>query len=63
MTRYNVTTYDADLRDYTPQEGVNCTNLDIFGLKRCLRELKDLGYSCDYSKEGGGDPSVIVERI
>lgn len=56
-TRYYVTTWDAELQQFTPQAGVRSGPYTLFGLRRAIRKLQSLGYSCDRQ-----DPSVLVER-
>jgi hypothetical protein len=66
MTRYNVKTYDWEIGEFTPQEGLRnpSFNLDIYGLRRCLRELRDeCGYPCNRVRDGDSDPSVLVESF
>ena len=66
---YNVRTWDAELGEYTPQEGMRnpCLGVDILGLRRALRELRaECGYTCNRVRLPGGDydsdPAVLVER-
>lgn len=56
-TKYRVLTYDINLGDYTQQRGVRCGPYTLFGLRRALRALRDMGYEC-----GRQDPAVYVER-
>jgi len=53
--RYYVETYDYGLGRFTPQKGVRKGPYTLWGLKRALRKLQDLGYMCCK-----GDPSVSV---
>lgn len=55
--RYYVTTWDPILEKFTPQQGVRTGPYTLFGLRRALRKLKNLGYECHRD-----DPSVLVER-
>jgi hypothetical protein len=55
--RYYVRTWDAELQEFTPQEGVSEGPHTLWGLKHALRELRELGYECR-----GGDPNVFVFR-
>lgn len=55
--RYYVTTWDMDSQVFTPQVGVRTGPYSLWGLKRALRKLQAMGYSCDR-----GDNSVLVER-
>jgi hypothetical protein len=61
--KYYVYTYDADKEDYTPQAGVRCGPYSLFGLRRAIRKLRDAGYPCNYTRFGGGDPSVYITRV
>jgi hypothetical protein len=64
--QYYVTTWDPELEQYTPQKGVRTGPYTLFGLRRALRELHELGYeACRGGRPGSdgcGDPSVLVER-
>jgi hypothetical protein len=55
--RYYVTTWDTDKQDYTPQIGCRTGPYSIFGLRKALRRLRDLGYSADRD-----DPAIFVYR-
>ena len=55
---YYVLTYDPETEEFTPQAGVRCGPYTLFGLRKALRKLQDLGY--DTSRNGGF--SVLVER-
>lgn len=57
---YYVTTWDADKQEFTPHKGVRTGPYSLFGLRRAIRKLRKLGYPCDYSSKGSGDPSVHV---
>lgn len=62
--RYEVLTWDADTQKFTPQQGVRRGPYSLWGLKRALRKLQEMGYPCDYSSnEAQGDPSVRVDRL
>lgn len=61
--QYCVLTWDTDLARFTPQQGVRRGPYSLWGLKRALRKLRHLGYSCDYRSRGGGDSSVCVQRL
>jgi hypothetical protein len=56
--RYYVSTWDTDLEKFTPQHGVRTGPYSLWGLRRALRKLQELGY--DTSRGGGF--SVLVER-
>ena len=59
--RYYVLTWDAEEQDWTPQQGVRTGPYSLWGLRRALRKLQAMGYSCDYSsRHGSGDPFVLV---
>ena len=53
--RYYVFTYDWEQAEYTPQLGVYCGPYSLFGLRRALRKLRDMGYDT-----GRQDSSVYV---
>jgi len=57
MRRYYVTTWDAELQQFTPQIGVPEGPYTLWGLRRALRQLQDMGY--ETTKAGG--VSVLVE--
>jgi len=66
---YTIRTYDWDLAEYTPQAGMTVPSerVDIHGLRRALRDLRRLGYSCHRFRDAYGghddnDTSVLVER-
>lgn len=56
--RYRVLTWDVDLQKFTPQIGVRQGPYSLWGLRRAVRKLRDLGYSCHR-----GDSFVWVNRI
>jgi len=56
--RYYVTTWDYEKHDFTPQKGVRTGPWSLWGLRKAIRKLRDLGYSA-----GRQDASVYVERI
>lgn len=56
MTKYYVTTWDIDKQAFTPQHGVRKGPWSLWGLRRALRMLRDMGYQARR-----GDPSVLVE--
>lgn len=60
---YTVQTWDPELHDWTPHEGLSVPSrgVSIHGLRRVLKELRTRGYPCDYFR-GEGDPSVLVLR-
>ncbi len=61
--KYCVTTWDFDLQQYTPQIGVRTGPYSLWGLRKAVRKLRSMGYSCYYSsKLGNGNPSVYVSR-
>ena len=65
--RYDVETYDINKGDYTPQKGVRCRNLTLWGVRRCLKELRRIGYTCHRFRTADGrhdesDPDVYVSR-
>lgn len=63
--RYDVLTWDPCAEIYTQQEGMRNRSLsvDIRGLRKALRELReDFGYTAHRTREDS-DPSVLVERV
>jgi hypothetical protein len=54
---YDVTTWDPRRQAFTPQRGVRRGPYTLWGLRRALRRLRELGYACDRH-----DPAVLVER-
>jgi hypothetical protein len=54
---YDVTTWDARRQCFTPQRGVRRGPYTLWGLRRALRRLRELGYACDRH-----DPAVLVTR-
>jgi hypothetical protein len=65
--RYRVLTWDIDLQKFTPQKGVRSGPYTLFGLRKALRKLREMGYSArrvfDPDHCGWSDPCVLVERI
>lgn len=55
--QYYVTTWDLDKQCFTPQKGVRTGPYSLWGLRRALRKLKNLGYSCNRK-----DPYVAVDK-
>ena len=51
--RWNVLTYDYEIRSYTPES----VNVNWEQMKAVLRRLREVGYS------GAHDADVIVERV
>ena len=62
--RYRVLTWDADLRAFTPQGGLDMPhdNLTRWELRRYLAKLRQCGYSV-HRTHGDSDPYVLVERV
>lgn len=68
--RYRVTTWDMELQEYTPQEGMRCPydDLTLGQLREAIIELQELGYGCRCVKNADGgydtnDTAVLVERL
>lgn len=61
--KYYVHTWDTEKQTWTPQKGVRCGPYSLWGLRRAIRKLRDMGYSCDYSSKGSGDAYVKIERV
>lgn len=62
--RYRVRTWDTEAGNWTPQEGLSVPSDGMTWpeLLQSLRELRELGYACDYQQDGECDPAVLVER-
>ena len=61
--QYYVYTWDMDKQTWTPQAGVRCGPYTLFGLRRAIRQLRAMGYPCDYDGwHCTGDPSVHVTK-
>jgi hypothetical protein len=54
---YYVTTWDTLKQMWTPQPGVRTGPWSLWGLRRAIRALRELGYSANK-----GDPSVSIVR-
>ena len=61
MATYRITTWDADLEEYTPQDGVPARVSGIGELRAAMRALQANGYSCNRNRHDS-DPSVLIER-
>lgn len=62
---YSVGTWDTEVQGYTPHEGlgVPMVNVDVHGLRRALKALRNEGYTCHRFKHADdSDTSVLVER-
>jgi hypothetical protein len=66
---YSVGTWDTNEQAYTPQAGLSVPsfNIDLWTLKRALKELKEFGYECHRIRSEDGehednDFNVLVER-
>lgn len=57
--RYYVTTWDTNLQRFTPQIGVRTGPYSLFGLRRPLRKLRQMGYDI---MPRGSAVSVCVVR-
>lgn len=55
--RYYVTTWDTDRQRFTPQQGVKCGPWSLWGLRKALRLLREMGYGGRRS-----DNSILVEK-
>ena len=56
--RYYVLTWDANLETFTPQEGVRAGPYSLFGLRKAIRALREMGYAASRD-----DPSVCVDSV
>lgn len=57
--KYEVLTWDMDKQKWTPQIGVRRGPYTLWGLRKALRKLRDMGYSIQRANA----PCVYVERI
>ena len=57
--RYEVMTWDIDKQAFTPQIGVRRGPYKLFGLRRALRKLNEMGYDTHRADA----PSVLVQEI
>lgn len=55
--RYFVTTWDCNKQKFTPQQGVRTGPYSLFGLRKALKKLRDMGYEI----KRAGAFSVLVE--
>src|SRR5262249_14250419 len=58
--RYQVTTWDTDKEEFTPQRGVRKGPYTLLGLRKALRELRKMSYGI---KRYDDAMCVLVERI
>jgi len=60
---YSIETWDSELQNYTPQEGVPSKNLNIHQLRRSMRMLRNMGYSVHRKgvDRENNDASVLIE--
>lgn len=56
-TLYDVLTWDTDLQKFTPQTGVRRGPYTLFGTRRALRKLAQMGYAGRPS-----EPCVLVTQ-
>lgn len=57
--KYYITTWDTDKQTFTPQAGVRKGPYTLFGLRKAIRKLREMGYPCDHGTYSG-DPAVYV---
>jgi len=63
-SRYYVTTWNHEKCEFTPQLGVRTGPYSLFGLRRVIRKLREMGYPCDYSSRcASGDPAVSISKV
>lgn len=62
--KYYIETWDTEAQKFTPQDGVPVGPYTLFGLRKAVRELRNLGYPCNYGGRlgDGGDPFVSCYR-
>ncbi len=56
MPKYYVTTWDSDLQMFTPQDGVQTGPYSKWGLRKAIRELRNMGYDARRN-----DSSTMIE--
>jgi hypothetical protein len=56
--KYEVLTWDTEVQKFTPQLGVRRGPYTLFGLRKAVRKLRDLG-----DPAATGDPMVLVQRL
>jgi hypothetical protein len=65
--RYNITTWDITAQSFTADDSIEGVNVTLQGVRRALRTLRNMGYSCHRIRDECGrhlsDPSVLVERV
>jgi hypothetical protein len=57
VATFRVLTWDTDLQEFTPQDGVDPGPYTLFGLRPALRQLREMGYG------GWQSPCVLVDRV
>lgn len=58
---YFVETWDSEKQAFTPQEGVPIGPYTKFGLRKAIRDLREIGYPCWYrSFDLAGDAFVSI---
>lgn len=60
--QYQVLTWDIYTSEFTPQDGVPSIVTGVLELRRAIRALQAIGYSCHRSG-GDSDAAVLIERI
>ena len=61
---YTITTWDAELQEFTPQEGLalESQSIPLRQVRHVFRELRQhFGYSC-HRNHNDSDPAVLIER-
>ena len=66
---YSIGTWDPDEQAYTPQIGLTVPsfNITLHQLRRAMRELREMDYSCHRFRDEDGDHedndwTVLIER-
>ncbi len=59
---YRVLTWDHNLEEFTPQDGVPPLVHGVLELRKAIRQLQADGYPCNRSG-GDSDASVLIERV
>ena len=63
---YYVETWDSEKQEFTPQKGVRTGPWSKWGLRKAIRLLRAMGYSCDRGGPNNrefSDASVYIYRV
>ncbi len=62
QVRYHIRTWDAEIEEFTPQDGMSEIVSGFCGLRDAIRALRLRGYSAHRAGDDS-DASVLIERI